>query len=360
MPAPGFPSLLLRAGMRHLWRHHWQGFLALTGIALGVAVVLAVDMATQAARASFRLSAAELQGAATHRLLGHGGKLPESLYVQLRRQPGCPPMAPVVTGRVQVADQPGRYRLLGVDLMAEAPFRRGLAVLAGEPAALRAFLVHPGAVVLSGAAAQTLAVRSGDRLQIEHQGRRSTLELLRIGPAGHAASRDLLLVDVATAQALLGMHGFLSYIDLILDAGTEAWLRQRLPAGLELVAIAEQAEGMTRMSAAFELNLTAMSLLALLVGMFLVFNAMTFSVVQRRPLLGRLRAVGVTPRELFRLLLAEALIIGIAGTLVGLLLGIWLSQGLIHLVAATISELYYQTSVQALFIAPLALLKAGG
>ena len=117
---------------------------------------------------------------------------------------------------------------------------------------------------------------------------------------------------------------------------------------------------MTRLSAAFELNLTAMSLLALLVGMFLIFNAMSFSIVQRRSLLGRLRAVGVTPRELFRLILAEALILGVLGTVLGLMLGVWLGQGLTRLVAATVSELYYEVSVAAVHPDPVAFLKAAG
>ena len=107
---------------------------------------------------------------------------------------------------------------------------------------------------------------------------------------------------------------------------------------------------MTRLSAAFELNLTAMSLLAMLVGMFLIFNAMTFSIVQRRRLFGRLRAIGVTQRELFRLILLEALMVAVVGTLLGMLLGIWLGQSLTRLVAATVSELYYTVSVTALHL----------
>ncbi|MGD2113347.1 MAG: ABC transporter permease, partial [Gammaproteobacteria bacterium] len=350
---PGLPPLLLRAGLRHLWRHRWQGFLALSGIALGVAVVLAVDLANQAARASFRLSAAQLQGEATHRLIGHEGRLPETFYVQLKRQPGCPPMAPVVTGRVRVTGQSGRYRLTGVDLFAEAPFRSHLGTVARQPGVLRDFVTRPEALVLTAAAARALDARVGDRLEIDHRGRRSTLQVLGIDPLEATGSRDLLFVDVATAQSVLGLGGYLSHIDLILDDAAQAWIRERLPAGIELVTVAEQAQGMMRMSAAFELNLSAMSLLALLVGAFLIFNAMTFSVVQRRTLLGRLRAVGVTPRQLFRLLLAEALIVGLAGTALGLLCGTWLSQGLVRLVAATISELYYQTSVQALYLDPL-------
>ncbi len=98
----------------------------------------------------------------------------------------------------------------------------------------------------------------------------------------------------------------------------------------------------------------------MLVGMFLIFNAMTFSMVQRRTLFGRLRAIGVTPRELFNLIMLEAVILAVLGTALGLLLGAWLGQGLTRLVAATVSELYYNVSVTALRLNATSLLIAAG
>ena len=93
--------LLLRAGLRYMLRHRWQGLLALTGIVLGVAVVLAVDLANSGARAAFELSAQQLQGRATHRLAVPGATLPDAVYVDLQRQAGAPPMAPVVPNRTE-------------------------------------------------------------------------------------------------------------------------------------------------------------------------------------------------------------------------------------------------------------------
>jgi putative ABC transport system permease protein len=360
MPLRTFPSLLLVAGLRYLLRHPWQGVLALTGIALGVAVVLAVDLANRGARAAFELSAAQLQGKATHRLVATDGTLPESLYVDLRRQPGHPPMAPVVTDWVRVAGRAGRYRLVGLDLFAEGPFRGRLAAVTQRRDMIGDWLTRPDALVLGTMAARQFGVTEGDPLQISFQDRFSELHVLAIDPAVPAGGEDLLLVDIATAQSVLGLAGRISHVDLILDDAAMHWLQERLSGDVQLVTVAEAAAGVTRLSAAFELNLTAMSLLALLVGMFLIFNAMSFSIVQRRSLLGRLRAVGVTPRQLFRLILSEALILGVLGTAAGLVLGVWLGEGLTRLVAATVSELYYQVSVAALHPDPLAFFKAGG
>ncbi|MGB5177480.1 MAG: FtsX-like permease family protein, partial [Gammaproteobacteria bacterium] len=355
-----FSPLLLRAGLRYLLRHRWQGLLALSGIALGVAVVLAVDLANSGARAAFELSAQQLQGKATHRLAVPGATLPDAVYVNLIRQPGAPPMAPVVSDWVRVEGGTGRYRLVGFDLFAEAPFRGQLAAASTGAGFIGDWLTQPGALLPGAATARALDVAAGDRLAILYRGKSATLKVLRIDTQRGSAADDLLLVDIATAKSILDMNGQLSYVDLILDAAGEHWVRQRIPPGVQLQTVSEQAQGVTRLSAAFELNLTAMSLLALLVGMFLIFNAMTFSMVQRRSLFGRLRAIGVTPRELFSLILLEAVIVAVLGTLLGLLLGVWLGQGLTRLVAATVSDLYYNVSVSALQLDGTALLVAAG
>ncbi len=352
--------LLLRAGLRYLLRQRWQGLLAVSGIALGVAVVLAVDLANSGARAAFELSAQQLQGKATHRLLVPGAALPDSLYVNLIRTPGAPPMAPVVNGWVSVAGRAGRYQLVGFDLFAEAPFRTQLIDVANRAGFTSDWLAQPGALVLGAATARALGVTTGDALNIVYRGKPATLRVLRIEAQQSRAGDDLLLVDIATAKSVLAMSDQLSYVDLILDSTSERWLRRRLPTSVQVQTVADQAQGVTRLSAAFELNLTAMSLLALLVGMFLIFNAMTFSMVQRRNLFGRLRAIGVTPRELFKLILLEAVIVAVLGTALGLLLGVWLGQGLTRLVAATVSDLYYNVSVAALHLKWTSLLIAAG
>ena len=97
---------------------------------------------------------------------------------------------------------------------------------------------------------------------------------------------------------------------------------------------------------AFRLNLTALSLLALVVGMFLIYNTITFSVVQRRPMIGTLRCLGVTRREIFALILSETLMLAAIGGVLGLVLGIVLGRGAVALVTQTINDLYYVVNVR--------------
>jgi len=183
---------------------------------------------------------------------------------------------------------------------------------------------------------------------------------------GDATSRQalesLIVTDIATAQELLGLRGRLSRIDLIVPEGLSGApllerVRSALPPGAEVIRAAARSEFVEQITRAFNVNLTALSLLALMVGMFLIYNTMTFSVVQRRASIGMLRALGVTRREIFTLLVAEMLLVGAIATIVGLLLGVVLGRGLVRLVTQTINDLYFVLAVRELTIAPLTLWK---
>ncbi len=358
MKIPRISPLLLRAGLRYQLRHRWQALLALTGIVMGVAVVLAVDLANGAAKASFALSAQQLRGAATHRIVGAGGEISDAVYTQLFTTAGHPPMAPVVNARIRVDGHQGRLQLVGLDLFAEAGFRNQLPGLIQGQTALADWLSGPDAAALSTSAAEMLGVRPGGRLALTHKGKPFVLHVFAVDDDNSLGSRNLVVTDIATAQAITGMTGQLSQIDLILDQEGIDWVQQHLPSSVRLVDIADQERSAAGMSAAFELNLTAMSLLALMVGVFLIFNAISFSIVQRRNLLGRLRALGVRENELARLVLLEALVLALAGTLLGTFLGYWLGQGLTRIVAATVSELYYEVSADAMSLSWAAVGKA--
>jgi putative ABC transport system permease protein len=114
-----------------------------------------------------------------------------------------------------------------------------------------------------------------------------------------------------------------------------------------------------QMTSAFQVNLTALSLLALVVGVFLIYNATTFSVVQRRSLFGILRSLGYTREQVFVMILGEAALVGALGAGLGLGLGILLGQGAVKLVTQTINDLYFVVNVRGVQIPASSLLKGG-
>jgi putative ABC transport system permease protein len=354
---------LRRVALRSMARHPWQLALAVLGIGLGVAVVVSIDLANESARRAFALATEAVTGRATHQIVGGPSGLPDELYRELRVELGARPSAPVVAGDVAAADHPGRaFSVLGVDPFAEEPFRPYLGASEGGSTARRdplstvaALVTRPGAVLLARATALELGLEAGDRFAVSAAGVRRTLTVAGLlEPADEASARaldGLLVTDIASAQEIFGAAGRLGRIDLIVadDAGGRALLSRiaaRLPPGAELVAAGARAGTTAQMIRAFQWNLTALSLLALVVGMFLIYQTTAFSVVQRRPLIGSLRAIGVTRREIFALVMSEALLIGAVGTAAGLLLGIGLARGLLDLVTRTINDLYFALSVR--------------
>jgi putative ABC transport system permease protein len=358
--------MLWRASARHLLAHPWQLGLSILGIALGVAVVVAVDLANESARRAFTGFAESLAGRATHRIVGGPSGVPDELYVRLRRS-GVRAVAPVVERDVSVVAAPGRtMRLFGIDPFAEAPFRRLVTIETASAAPpLGTLVTRPGAALLARDTAAALGLRAGDGFVIRIGVRRHRLELVGVIVAADALQartlESLLVTDVATAQEVTGTIGRLSHVDVIAPPGAAGAallerIRAELPAAAEIVSASAGVRALADLSRGFNVNLTALSLLALFVGVFLVYNTMSFSVVQRRPLIGALRALGVTRGEIWALIMTEALVLGLLATAIGVPAGILLGGGLLRLVTRTINDLYVVVAVRELILAPGALL----
>jgi putative ABC transport system permease protein len=358
--------LLALASLRHLGSHPWLTALSLLGIALGVAVVVSIDLANASALRAFERSTDTVAGRATHQLVGGPSGLPESVYRDVRLLRDAPISAPVVEGHVRATSGDKRtLTVLGVDPFAEAPFR-AYVPKSGGPVDLNAFLTEPGAALLTRRTARALGVGVEDSLEVTVEGvarRLRVVALLEPEDEGSArAMESLVLTDISTAQELLGQVGRLSRIDLKLPGGKAgeeqlSRLGALLPEGTEVVRPGARGNAVEQMTRAFRTNLTALSLLALVVGTFLIYNTMTFSVVQRREQLGRLRAVGITRGELFAMVLGEAAVLGAVGTVAGLLLGVLLGRGLVELVTRTLNDLYLVVSVRGLSLEPSTLAK---
>lgn len=357
-------SLVRLSSLRHLLRHGWQAALAVLGIALGVAVVVGIDVARESARRGFLESTEAVTGRATHHIIAGPGGVPDSVYTRLRVDLGVRAAAPVVEGVVRRAGR--SLRVLGVDPFAEAPFRPFVAP-ASRGLDIGGLLTRPNAVLLSSANASTMGVAPGDTFSVLVSGDSRTLVLAGVFEPDDALSRrateDLLVLDIAAAQELLDRVGALDRIDLRLAAGAPGEAaRERiaiaLPSGLRVMDSAARAESTLGMTRAFEINLAALSLVALVFGTFLIYNAVSFSVVQRRSLFGLLRAQGVTRGQILAVVLGEAAMMGVAATAIGLAGGIALAHGLVGMVVRTVNDLYYAITVAAVQPSAAAMAKA--
>ena len=346
--------MLRRATLRHLWLHPWQLALAVLGITLGVAVIVALDLSIASARRSFEWSTASISGAATHHVIAGPSRLPDSLYTRLRVEHGFHRSAPIVEAVARTGSAAGSMRtlrLLGVDPFAEGPFR---SYVGGSTVGPRSMVAQPGALLLLDQTARALGLAPGDSFRIVVAGLERRVVLGGVlTPSDDLAARalaDFAIGDVAGVQDVIGADG-LDRIDLILDDTARLGeLRALIPADARVEGAAARAGAAAQLTHAFDMNLRALSMLALVFGLFLIYNTMTFSVVQRRPLLGSLRLVGVTRGQIFALILAEAAALGIVGSLLGILLGSALARVLIGFVLQTVNDLYYTASLTGLGI----------
>ncbi|HLF96799.1 MAG TPA: FtsX-like permease family protein [Methylococcaceae bacterium] len=352
-------SLFRTANRRFLYRHPLHGLLAVLGIVLGVAVLSGIDLSIASVRRAFELSMERVSGPVDHHIVAASGTLDEDLYVKLRIEQRFAAIAPVVEGYVVHRDR--TLRLLGLDPFAEKTLR-GRFEHAGV-ADLTPLLTERDTVLLSRASADVFGLHPGDRLDLLIAGRTRTVKIVDFieGPdTADPALEGLLLADVATAQELLQRVGRLDRIDVRLgdDAAAKARLRNALPAGVVLRSAEGQGGAMARMTEAFATNLQALSALALLVGMFIIYNSMSFNLLRRRPLLASLRLLGVTRGELLGEVLWEAAALGLLGSLLGAGVGLLAAQGLLHLVTRTINDVYFVLTVNHLFVSPWMLAKA--
>ncbi len=366
MNAGLFPRGLWNVGWRYLLRHRWQSFLMILGITLGVAVMVAIDLANASASRAFELSTESITGKATHQIPGGPSGLDEAVYTRLRLSVGDIPMAPVISTYFvspQLGERP--LLLLGIDPFVDGDFRSYLNPGSSpDIASWSAFLTRPGAVILSQTLAERYGLILGSPLVLEIEGRASQAFVAAlVNPTDELQRRSLegtILVDISTAQELTGRIGKLDWVDLILpknDPAAERRIQDLLPTGVQVSSVLARQGAVEQMTSAFQLNLTMLSMLALIVGLFLIYNTMTFSVVQRRALFGTLRCLGVTRVEVFGLVISEALVVGVLGSAAGLGLGVLMGRNTVGMVTQTINDLYFTTTVQAAGIPILSLVK---
>ncbi|HEY1250384.1 MAG TPA: FtsX-like permease family protein [Thermoanaerobaculia bacterium] len=343
--------------------------LPVLGVAIGVAAAAAIHHANDSVTASFREAAASVAGRTDFVVTGVAG-IPVGDLASLAFVWRMGSLAPAVTGvavlrdraRAGLDDRPqgvvqGRtqdaidqeevLQVLGIDWGGDSVVRDIRLVAAPGPS-VRGRLLEGGAVLVPESLARRHGLSTGSVLSIVAGGepRRVTVAgILALSGVARASGGDLLVTDLFTAQRLLGKEGRVDRVDVVLDPGVRRadaakTIAARLPPGLSLDAPGRAAETADRMVRAFRFNLNALGSLTLLVGAFLIANAVSIAVLRRRPEISALRAIGCGRAAIFAAFCLEGLAIGILGTALGEVLGLFASRAALRAVAGTVSRIY--------------------
>ncbi len=331
--------------------------LTVLGVALGVASVISIRILNQSAVASFAAGVHSIGGAADVVVTGKGGTLRDAFYPLVRGTPGVAAAWPAFETTVAVVGRPGTFaRLLGSDLLAPSPDFRG--ALSGLPPETEAGVAvrRRGWAAATPELAAAMGWAVGDRVEVRDGERVRALQvgaLVDFERWGAGGSRRALVMDIAEAQSLFGGAGILHRIGVEAVEGADlpalaARIEDRLGGRVDAATASERTGQARQLLGAFRLNLTALSMVSLLVGTFLVFSSMRACLVWQRREFGVLRSLGSTPAQVLALILGEAALLGILGVAIGIVAGYWTAIWNLDAVSSTLTNVYMLREIQSL------------
>ena len=332
--------LLFRLIVRPMVRDRARALLTVSAVALGVAVIVAVDLAGEASMGSFRSSLESLQGRASYEITQVGG-IPEAVYGDLARLEAPLAFSPRIEGFALLPGTGEEVALFGVDLVGDTT----LGETGSRPRADVSELIDVPSVWVTA----SLGVPPGGTLPVVAGDRRMDLVVQGvIEPTGAVGAGPFLLVDIALAQRLLARAGRLDRIYVHTPSGEErdwtARLAAVLPPAASILPAGTRTDDNRRMLRAFRWNLRMMSYTTILVGAFLIYNTITAYVVRRRQQIGIVRAVGASGAMVRAAFLIEGAVFGAIGAVAGLALGRVLAVGAVEAVGGTVSSLYVSST----------------
>ena len=350
--------------------------LTVGGVALGVASVLCIQIINQNSLAAFVGSVKAVSGDADFSIFGRTPTLREEIFPEVLAEAGVAVAWPLYRVDVSLAADPETFlEVVGIDLFAAAqmplkpvrsdpeggehgkPSRSPADPQSGSlDAVLARAMTTTGWVAVTPAMATEMGWQEGDTVRVSSGSRTAELivgALVDFQAYAPLASRKLAVMDIAQVQGLLGQPGRLHQIDVrlapdaVLDEVTSRLL-ERLGPTVRVVTPEQREQDAAGLLASFRLNLTALSLISLFVGIFLVYSSVQASLVRQRAEFGLIRSLGASTRQVLALILAEAVLLGLVGTVIGLPLGYWVATRNVHVVSATLSNIYLLQEIDSL------------
>ena len=350
--------LLRQFSWRELTHHPWRNAAAVVAVMLGVALAFSTHLINTSALSEFSQAVRAVNGQPDLELRAVQGSFDENIYAAVAANPAVLLASPVleVSTYAVAGGQRVPLRVVGIDALAVAGISPSLMPLplpastadvadASQGNDNRFSLFSPNAVFLNPAARQALA---GNTLQLQ-----SGLALKTVTVSGRVSTPGaaLAVMDIGAAQDLFGKAGQLSRLDLKLQPGTNAQRlidALRLPASITVTAPGDDAQRVSNLSRAYRVNLTVLALVALFTGAFLVFSVLSLSVAKRAQQLALLGVLGLTGRERLCLVLAESVLLGLAGSALGIALGTGLAALALRLLGGDLGGGYFAGVAPAL------------
>ena len=343
-------SALWQVALRQWGAHRLRVAMTTLGIALGVAVFFATRTANAALLDSLALTVERLAGISALEVSAGETGFPEPTLETVRSTPGVRLAEPVIEVIVHTAlRDEGNLLILGIDTTGDQQLRdyefdRSQTQIA-DPLT---YLAQPNSILLSRAFADRHGLKMGDHLPIftSHGKMDFIVEgIFKPIGVGEVFGGNIAVVDIYSAQVVFDRGHNFDRIDLVNAPGVsvsdlEHRLRARLPAGIEVDRPEMKGQSLENAVTAMRLGLLITSFIALLVGIYIIFNSFTIAVNQRWKEIGILRAVGVERGNISAMFLSEALLMGVIGSALGVVAGYYLATGASQMMSSIAASVY--------------------
>ena len=329
---------LFRLIIRPMFADPVRALLTVAAVALGVAVIVAVDLASEASMGSFRSSLESLEGSASYEITQVGG-IAETVYGDLVRLAEPLDFSPRIESFALLPETGEQVALFGVDLVGDTM----LAEQGAMPRPGFSELIDVSSVWVT----ESLGVSPGDTLELIVGDRRLEIEVQGLLDTTLAVAGRFVVMDVALAQRVLGRMGRLDRIYVYTRGVERDWsavIAPLVPAAASILPAGTGTQDSRRMLGAFRWNLRMMSYATILVGAFLIYNTISAYIVRRRQQIGVVRAVGASRTMVRAAFVFEGAVFGILGVAAGLALGRLLAIGAVDAVGQTVSSLYVSST----------------
>ena len=358
--------LLSHISLKHVKHQKFRTVVALFGVALGVASLTSVDIVKSSVVRSMEDSITHITGRAVLQITGTASGFPESLLESVQNVPGVEYAAPVIETNANLAVGSERsFVVLGVDVLQDSNIRDySVANESADIPDTLLFLAKPDSILLTREMAKREGIAIDQKIQVQTvQGIKTFTVRGLLEPAGPAKALggDIAIMDIYAAQLAFGKDRRIDRIDVSIVRGetldsVKGRIQTSLPQGYNIDTPAGRTRQMENFMGRFRMSMNLISFIALIVGMYLIYNTVSIAVVQRRKEIGILRALGATQGQIMRLFLAETVALALLASFLGVWLGIGLAKLSISTVAQTVSSFYGRSQVTELELSLLGML----
>jgi putative ABC transport system permease protein len=344
-----FKDLFTALILRPLLRDPFRTTITILGVAVGVAVFLSIRLANQQTMMSFTESVDLVLGKANAVIRVEGMDFDEKVFEKLHALRDEIKAYPVIEGYGVESSSDEVVEIIGTDLLQDSGIRDfSIKTVEKDLKGLLPILLDPVGIILPEKFVPGTHFAPGDTIQFLIKGKEKFLNInaiLENKGIAKALNGNFALMDIAAAQIVFEKIGRLDRIDIqFLHSSDFEIMRKKiaalLPGNMKVERPQRKNRQVEKMLQAFQYNLTALSFVALLVALYLIYNMIALSVVRRRVEIGTLRAIGATPTLIALIFFLEAGVIGAIGSLLGIGLGYFFAQFSLDAVSLTVNNLY--------------------